>query len=289
MQIQSDDPVVAEFSKINASYFTLLKTINETEEKGTAGNEALKNQFLDIAKDFRKFIDKNPQSSLARVALTTTANSFSLFEDNNGMKNFLDEIINDEKLSLLKGNAENLMIDYYSNMEDFDNAIITADVSINNHKSDSELLCEGLLKKGLILLHKLNQPEKAIECFSTIADDYPDNSLAEFAKKELGGLGVKFSKPANKTSDNNSGLSINCYPNPFNPTTKISFTLPQNGRVSLKVFDALGREVADLANDVFEAGTHEIEFNATNLASGIYFYTIRTAQGNITKKMLLLR
>jgi len=288
-QLQSDDSVETEFSKVNASYFALLDTINETNGIEISGNEVLKNRFLNIASDFKSFIDKNPQSSLARVALTTTANSFGLFEDNNGMKSFLDEIINDEKLASLKGNAEILMIDYYSNIEDYDNAISTADASINNYRSNSDLLCEGLLKKGIILAHKMNQPERAIECFSTIVNDYPDNSLVEFAKNQLEELGVEFDEPVNTASDNNSGLSISCYPNPFNPTTTISYTLPTDELVMLKVYDILGREVTTLVNEVKQAGTYSVSFDASNLASGIYFYTISAGKFHLTKKMLLLR
>jgi hypothetical protein len=125
----------------------------------------------------------------------------------------------------------------------------------------------------------------------SVVKNNPGNPLADLAKNELRILGkqVEEDNYENITKKDNSQFDVNNYPNPFNPTTKICFTLPQNRKVSLKVFDALGREVADLANDVFTAGTHEVEFDATNLASGIYFYTIRTAQGSITKKMLLIK
>jgi hypothetical protein len=62
------------------------------------------------------------------------------------------------------------------------------------------------------------------------------------------------------------------FPNPFNPTTKIEFAIPTDNRVQIKVFDVLGMEVASLLNEHRQAGTHSIEFNASNLASGIYIY-----------------
>jgi hypothetical protein len=79
------------------------------------------------------------------------------------------------------------------------------------------------------------------------------------------------------------------YPNPFNPSTTISFSLPYSAGASLRVFDMLGREVATLVNGYTTSGTHEIQFNATNLASGVYFYKLTS--GNITKieKMMLLK
>jgi len=79
------------------------------------------------------------------------------------------------------------------------------------------------------------------------------------------------------------------YPNPFNPSTKISFSLPQTGHVSLKVYNALGQEVAQLINGVKEAGIHTIEFNAGNLNSGIYFYKLESGNLNQVKKMMLVK
>ena len=65
------------------------------------------------------------------------------------------------------------------------------------------------------------------------------------------------------------------YPNPFNPSTKISFTIPEAGHVSLVVFDALGREVATLVDSELGAGTHTVSFDGQKLASGVYIYRIR--------------
>jgi flagellar hook assembly protein FlgD len=84
-------------------------------------------------------------------------------------------------------------------------------------------------------------------------------------------------------------LSISNYPNPFNPTTTISYTLPEEGRVQIKVYDILGREVETLVNEIRTAGTHKVEFNASHLPSGVYLYKIETSQGMLTKKMLLLK
>jgi len=83
--------------------------------------------------------------------------------------------------------------------------------------------------------------------------------------------------------------SLSNYPNPFNPSTKISFSIPSNGHVSLKIYDMLGREVAVLANKVLEAGQYEYNFNGENLASGTYIYCLRTNNKTITKKMLLIK
>ena len=79
------------------------------------------------------------------------------------------------------------------------------------------------------------------------------------------------------------------YPNPFNPATVISFQLPAAGFVKLKVFDLLGREVANLVNENLSAGSYKFDFNASALPSGIYFYKLETENFSETRKMVLVK
>ena len=79
------------------------------------------------------------------------------------------------------------------------------------------------------------------------------------------------------------------YPNPFNPSTKISFSIPQQSQVTLKIYDVLGKEVMTLVNDVKSAGNYEVEFNASNLSSGAYFYKIQAGQFTDIKRMMLIK
>ena len=79
------------------------------------------------------------------------------------------------------------------------------------------------------------------------------------------------------------------YPNPFNPSTKISWQSPVSSMQTLKVYDVLGNEVAALVDEYKPAGKYEVEFNASSLASGIYFYRIQAGSFVDTKKMILLK
>ena len=79
------------------------------------------------------------------------------------------------------------------------------------------------------------------------------------------------------------------YPNPFNPSTKIEFSLPRSTYATLKVFNLLGAEVATLAGQEFEAGSHTVDWNASSAPSGVYFYRLVAGAYVETKKMLLLR
>jgi len=79
------------------------------------------------------------------------------------------------------------------------------------------------------------------------------------------------------------------YPNPFNPSTVITYALPQSGYVSLSVFNLLGEKVATLVNENMSAGTHTVEFNASNLTSGIYIYSIVSNGFIYSRKMVLMK
>jgi hypothetical protein len=78
-------------------------------------------------------------------------------------------------------------------------------------------------------------------------------------------------------------------PNPFNPSTTIKYELPKSSEVRLSVYDMLGREVSVLVNERRDAGVHEVKFESSNLASGVYFYRLRAGDFVQTRKLLLCR
>ena len=79
------------------------------------------------------------------------------------------------------------------------------------------------------------------------------------------------------------------YPNPFNPSTTIRFSLPQRSDIALVIYDELGNEIRTLVSGDHEAGTYEVDFDATGLSSGIYFYQIKSASFSETRKLVLMK
>jgi len=79
------------------------------------------------------------------------------------------------------------------------------------------------------------------------------------------------------------------YPNPFNPSTTISFSIPVEGFVSLNVFNALGEKVSTLVSENLVAGTYKYDWNASDLPSGIYFYSLTAESFKLTRKLVLLK
>lgn len=122
------------------------------------------------------------------------------------------------------------------------------------------------------------------------------------SKSHIGGEDIATLKISNQdnlknklTYNYHSNFSLNTfklyqnYPNPFNPSTVIRYDVPEAGFVTLKIYDALGKEIMSLINGEITAGSHEIFFDGSNLTSGIYFYKIQTEKYSDTKKMLLVK
>lgn len=144
-----------------------------------------------------------------------------------------------------------------------------------------------------------------------IEKETPDSSIIydlQFVDSQTGyavgdkGIILKFVPPPVNVEDESSRVDectlLQNYPNPFNPSTKIKYSvgtsLPllireRGVRVSLKVYDVLGKEVATLVDEYKPAGIYEVEFNSADLPSGVYFYTLKAGPFNQTRKMLLLK
>jgi hypothetical protein len=100
--------------------------------------------------------------------------------------------------------------------------------------------------------------------------------------------GSEYASGRDETTPNGFVLNQN-HPNPFNPSTAITFEVPEAANVRLEVFDMLGRRVAQLVNGVVEAGSHTAFFDAQSLPSGTYIYRLATPSGTHTRKLLLLK
>ena len=150
-------------------------------------------------------------------------------------------------------------------------------IPIDLSYTDSDLLTAGL---GGFPLGDLNWfPDKYTEWMAQRTSEY--NQIHTVLTtgtdvREIGGLPVAYQLEQN-------------YPNPFNPTTVINFTIPKAGNVTLKVYNALGQEVATLVNEYKNASNYQVSFDASNLSSGIYFYTLTTDNFTQSKKMMLVK
>lgn len=123
--------------------------------------------------------------------------------------------------------------------------------------------------------------------YVTCLDCSPGPGPLSFSKKDSVTI-TDSSKNMNQNRSQSFSLEQN-HPNPFNPATKISFSLPEATTVKLIVFDVNGREVAQLLNEFLNAGQHSVTFDASNLSSGVYFYRIEAGKFYKTRPMILLK
>ncbi len=135
------------------------------------------------------------------------------------------------------------------------------------HAMMSDTTTEALIK---IYSNDLNQPLIEIPITFVMLENL------------VSGTGEKNLTPAEFALEQN-------YPNPFNPSTTIKYSVKENIKVSLKIYDILGNEVATLVNEVKPAGSYSVNFNSNGLSSGVYFYNLSAGRFTETKKMLLLK
>ncbi|RPI13490.1 MAG: T9SS C-terminal target domain-containing protein [Ignavibacteriae bacterium] len=112
-----------------------------------------------------------------------------------------------------------------------------------------------------------------------------DGALCDFGVDVVPWTGIE--PPAAKIPESFT-LGQN-YPNPFNPSTKIEFSVPEEGYITIDVFDMLGRNVQTLASNTYKPGKYAVEFDADKLAGGVYYYTLRSGNFTDTKKMVLIK
>ncbi|MFA5834525.1 MAG: T9SS type A sorting domain-containing protein [Bacteroidota bacterium] len=167
-------------------------------------------------------------------------------------------------------------------------------IAVNRDKNDSHIFqTNGLSNYSVTTSRLLTATSLTSEIIldNTVASDPAGN----FTLSPMSVLILQYQKKK-PTAVNHNGVNVSTfllyqnYPNPFNPTTTIGFTIQESGFTSLKIFDALGREVTTLVNEHLEANvSHQKTFDASALAGGVYFYRLTNNSRSEMKKMVLLK
>lgn len=251
----------------------------EAISQGRSGN-------LQKAKElFQLIIDGKFHQKYSPLALL----SFYEFSSNDkvGLKNILSGINSRAKDDLLRPFAVRLLAREAALSNNKDMVFYNTELVKNYPNSVNELTA----LYDLIIYYSETEQDLAIanSYFSRLKEVYPDEDLTLFAGINLGiNLGDLKKETSTEKVPETFYLS-DAFPNPFNPTTQIKFSVPKDEFVTLRVYDILGKEVAQLVNEQKFAGTYSVGFDASKLASGIYFYAISAGKFNQVKKMVLLR
>jgi hypothetical protein len=156
------------------------------------------------------------------------------------------------------------------------------------------MLSDGLIRVSETLDTLWTQTLPCTDCYGTsVAQTTDSGFVVAGSYRGSSGYLMKFAREGLPTDNRGalhpSSFNFSSFPNPFNPTTTLSFTLPKAGKSKLAVYDLLGREVAMLEDQKYDAGEHRIRFDGSALPSGIYFARMVSGEYVATQKLLLLK
>ena len=294
---------------------TTLNQVSEDPTNDDLASQALQSEFqgqtYEAISKYQQIFMNERNTPLGRYALRKVneccweSNKKAVF-DNYIKTSVRPQISKNDELSALLMEFENQTL--FEN-KNFDGIIRNLRGMLKDYKNIEPIYKQALYNLGSLYLNTLNDKSKATQYFSQLEAEFPEDMLVLSAHYQLGkdaGLSINPKLSENNNKEKNAidttqaqipqgEKSLTSYPNPFNPSTVISYQLSGEGtryNVSLKVYDMLGREVAVLVEGMKDAGYYKATFDASRLASGIYFARlVATPQdGNkpFTKTMKML-
>ena len=187
-------------------------------------------------------------------------------------------------------NAENQIMLAEKNYE---KAVNNYTIIREKYSTNEQLFKWSTYNLGKLYRYQLNKPEKGEEYLRELIEKYPRDELSDHSRIELGEMDgyEKGETKGDAIATNNKPIeyTIDNYPNPFNPTTTIRYEIPEDQFITLRIYDILGREVAQLVNEHKKAGEYTVGFDGSKLSSGVYIYKLVGNNVNLSKKMILMK
>lgn len=251
-------------------------------------------EYKSSADRFKKYFTENNESKYNSYSAVQYIKSLSCYLESKAAAEEIEKTLsakhdNSVQYELLMGLSLKLSITQQS-----EKAIEKLDEALKL-KLEKEQEDRVLSQKAMVYIYDSKETEKGKAIFEEIVkSSSKDSPWYELAESELNIISSKSSLPKIGIANNfvevldNFNLFAN-YPNPFNPTTKISHQLPVDAHVTLKVYDLLGREVGTLVNEEKQAGKYEVEFDASRLSSSLYLYRISINDFVKTMKMIVVK
>ena len=279
---KTGDNIEADFNDVSNNYWSAVSKMYEKD--------------LYTAKDiFTSIINGNYDSKYSPLALLALyemklkdgKDNSSLSE---GVTNLLTARYNASEKDMLRPFAIRLLARDAALSKNFEDMVSYNTELVNKYPNSNNELA-ALYDLVTYYIDIKEDFTKAKEYYSRMTEAYPDEDLTKFAAINLGeDLGsIKKGLTINDNQIPKEYYLSNAYPNPFNPTAEIKYAIKEDGLVTLKVYDMLGKEITTLVNENKPAGTYNVNFNASNLSSGVYLYSITAGNFHQTKKMVLTK
>jgi tetratricopeptide (TPR) repeat protein len=279
----------SDYDKALKNYIQIMNEIQkERKLKTETDPKKYTEAFSSVIKQFKEIIKNNPGSNDAKSSIGHIASIYRMLEEFTALEDFVKEIMNDPKTKSLRFHALRVLVPSYINQNNFTRSIELTDQIINEYPDDPSVI-EMIYSKGLVYKYYLKDENSANEMFRQVINISPEHIAAVFAMAELGMVEKNIDNKKTIVETTSNEIEIQNYPNPFNPSTTISYTIPEDGKVLLKVFDVLGREVTTLLDGFSSAGKHSVVWDGSTSASGVYFYSVTFKGKTLNKKMLLVK
>jgi tetratricopeptide (TPR) repeat protein len=278
---------------------SLSKTVNSLNKNIIAGNGSsffdaemdriftlpLEGKYEEAITVCKQIFEREKNTNKGRYALCKLKECLVQVNRKSDFEDFLNRSVKTVVTS--KDELYALAIDF-QNQTLFDNKDYSAIIKnmndiLKDYQNNVEIKKRTLFEIGLMYLQNMYDPAKAKKYFSQLEASFPKDPLVIYAKY-LNGEDVPNNIKGSQDNQDSSVVSLNQtskkfflfdnYPNPFNPETVIKYSLPQNSKVVLEIFNILGEKVITLVDEIKSAGYHEAVFNGNNLSSGIYIYRL---------------
>jgi tetratricopeptide (TPR) repeat protein len=245
---------------------------------------------------WEKVITSYPESDYAVKALVQLFHLSKCYKTDD-FAPYLTKILNGDKVPAALYRKAMILETYFSLREGNKEAalLLAKEMITEKHKGTQAELY------GLYTL-AMSDDKGAQEALNTLKERFPNNTLTNIAREEHnesvnwqnGSLDKSLVDGKGEYFNHNSGLPdkfalYKNFPNPFNPTTTIKYDLPEDVNVTITVYNNNGQKIKELVNGFKQAGSYQVIFNASGLASGIYFYKIQTGDFTNVKRMLLIK
>ena len=282
-----EDPAKEEYRKTLEDYFSFLREIRSSKEKNT--DEDLNNKLVEFSNRFDEIVNTFPGSPVAVKSLFHKAKILRQTGNKEAGEEYIESKQNENSQFSNYLSSHRLMFDIKDG--NYAEALENIEAILKKLTDPSEI-AQLLYDKAMLYRFGLQDETKALETFNEIVEKYPDTQIAQSALRQL----KKKYQDNEEIAQNNVGDEIlaSNYPNPFNPSTTISFALPEEAEVEIIIYDLLGRKVWEQARMSYAAGNHTVTWQGVNKAgqkvsTGTYIVRLKSEKFQATQKILLMK
>lgn len=289
-----DESILHDYKEIMKSYNNLQNEFRQDAQSSKKFNpQNYASALNSLTERFKKFVMNHPENRYAIAGLYRIAALLRIQTKYDALSSYMHKILADPALKHLRPYAFHTLIPNKIKNQEYKKALKLYNQLIEQYP-DHQLVIEWKYGKGMLLKYYMDDHAAAEEVFSEIVSNYPDHPTARSCRDELQDSSDRdLAKKNKEESQELQYLGYN-YPNPFNPTTNIRFTLPETKKVKIDIYSITGQKIKTLVNNTMKAGYHKITWDATDengikVSSGVYIYQLKCGNEVFTKKMIFAK